>query len=121
MRPPLSDRCPREIAGRRRRRRESAVADQAIASCPQRADAGKAHCGVLNFYGARGKARRFPSVLVAYLVRSNVTGRSCWLRSTRGSSWPLIINATPHRCAPLLEVGDLGTEKSDADVGGRQV
>jgi len=53
--------------------------------------------------------------------RFNVTGRSCWLRSTRGSFWPLIINATPHRCAPLFEVGDLGTEKSDADVGGRQV
>jgi len=52
--------------------------------------------------------------------RFNVTGRSCWLRSTRGSSWPLIINATPHRCAPLFEVGDLGTEKSDADVGSRQ-
>src|SRR5438132_12790566 len=53
--------------------------------------------------------------------RSNVTGRSCWLRSTRGSSWPLIINATPHRCASLFEVGDLSTEKGEADVGGRQV
>jgi hypothetical protein len=51
----------------------------------------------------------------------NVTGRSCGLRSTRGSSWPLIINAIAHRCAPLLEVGDLGAKKSDADVGGRQV
>jgi len=58
MRPPLSDRCP-EIAGRRRRRRVSAVADQGTASCPLCADGGKAHCGVLNFYGARGKARRF--------------------------------------------------------------
>jgi len=48
-----------EIAGRRRRRRESAVEDQGTAFSPQRADAGKAHCGVLNFYGARGKARRF--------------------------------------------------------------
>jgi hypothetical protein len=63
----LSDRCP-EIAARRRRQRESAVEDQGIAFCPQRAEAGKAHCGVLNFYGARGKARRFPSVFVAYLV-----------------------------------------------------
>jgi hypothetical protein len=52
--------------------------------------------------------------------RFNVTGRSCWLRSTRGSSWPIIINATPHRCAPLLEVGDLSAEKGDADVGGCQ-
>ena len=66
--PSLSDRCPDEIAARRRRQRESAVEDQGTASCPQRADAGKAHCGVLNFYGARGKARRFASVLVAYLV-----------------------------------------------------
>src|SRR6266576_3175406 len=68
MRPPLSDRCPREIAGRRRRRPESAVADQATASCPLCADAGKAPGGVLKFYGARDKARRFASVLVAYLV-----------------------------------------------------
>ena len=52
--------------------------------------------------------------------RFNVTGRSCWLRSTRGSSWPLS-DATAHRCAPLFEVGDLGTEKGEADVGGRQV
>jgi len=47
--------------------------------------------------------------------------RSCRLRSHRGSSWPLIINATPHRCAPLFEVGDLRAKKSDADVCGRQV
>ena len=53
--------------------------------------------------------------------RFNVTGRSCWLRSTRGSSWPLIINAKAHRCAPLFEVVDLSTEKGEADVGGRQV
>jgi hypothetical protein len=30
------------------------------------------------------------------------------------------INATAHRCAPLFEVRDLSTEKSDADVRGRQ-
>src|SRR6266404_6147250 len=65
MRPPLSDRCPREIAGRRRRRRESAVEDQGTAFCPLCADAGKAPGGVLKFYGARDKARRFAWVLVA--------------------------------------------------------
>ena len=32
-----------------------------------------------------------------------------------------MIDATVHRCAPLLEVGDLSTEKGDASVGGRQV
>ena len=50
--------------------------------------------------------------------RFNVTGRSCWLRSTRGSSWPLIIKATAHRCAPLFEVVDLSAEKGDTDIGG---
>ncbi len=40
------------------------------------------------------------------------------LRSPRGFSWPLIINATAHRCAPLFEVGDLSTEKGDTDMGG---
>jgi hypothetical protein len=52
----------------------------------------------------------------------NVTGRSYGLRrQPRGSSWPLIINAIAHRCAPPFEVGDLGAKKSNADVGGRQV
>jgi len=37
------------------------------------------------------------------------------------SFWPLIIDSTAHRCAPLFEVGDLSSEKSDAGVGGRQV
>jgi hypothetical protein len=44
------------------------------------------------------------------------------MRSPRGRSfWPLMIDATAHRCAPLFEVGDLSTEKGDASVGGRQV
>src|ERR1700720_117097 len=51
--------APIEVAVRRRCRRESAVEDQGTASCPQRANAEKAHCGVLKFCGARGKARRF--------------------------------------------------------------
>jgi len=39
----------------------------------------------------------------------------------RGRSfWPLI-DATAHRCAPPFEIGDLSTEKGEADVGGRQV
>jgi hypothetical protein len=50
----------------------------------------------------------------------NVSGRSCGLGPPRGSSWPLIINATAHRCAPLFEVGDLSAKKGDADVGGCQ-
>jgi hypothetical protein len=54
-----SPKCAIEMAGRRRRRRESAVEDQGTVFSPQRADAGKAACGVLKFYGARGKARRF--------------------------------------------------------------
>ena len=41
------------------RRRESAVEDFGTDSCPLRADAGKAHCGVLEFYAARDKARCF--------------------------------------------------------------
>jgi len=32
-----------------------------------------------------------------------------------------MIDGTVHRCAPLFEVGDLSTEKSDASVGGGQV
>ena len=42
----------------------------------------------------------------------------CGRRSPRGSSWPLIISAIPHRCAPLFEVFDLSTEKGDTDIGG---
>jgi len=41
------------------RRRESTVEDFGTDSCPLRADAGKAHCGVLEFYAARDKARCF--------------------------------------------------------------
>ena len=55
--------------------------------------------------------------LVLMLLDAHAGG----LRSPRGFSWPLIINATAHRCAPLFEVGDLSTEKGEADVGGRQV
>ena len=47
-----------------------------------------------------------------------VTGRSRGLRSSRGSSWPLIISAIAHRFAPLFEVADLSTEKGDTDIGG---
>jgi len=56
---PLSDRCPDEIALRRKRRPESAVEGQGTDSCAQRASAGKTHCVVLKFYIGRGKARRF--------------------------------------------------------------
>src|SRR5260370_19502487 len=49
--------------------------------------------------------------------RFNVTGRSYGLRSPRGFSWPLIIKATAHRCAPLFEIGNLGAKKSDTDIG----
>jgi hypothetical protein len=52
----------------------------------------------------------------------NVTGRSCGLGPpSRRAFSPLTIDATAHRCAPLFEIGDLGTEKSDADVGSREV
>ena len=54
--------------------------------------------------------------------RFNVTGRSCGLRPPRRRAFsPLTIDATAHRCAPVFEVGDLSTEKSDADAGDRQV
>jgi hypothetical protein len=51
----------------------------------------------------------------------NVTGRSRGLRSPSRFFLAAYINATSHRSAPLFEVGDLSTEKSDADVRGRQV
>src|SRR5260370_4997569 len=50
--------------------------------------------------------------------RFNVTGRSYGLRSPRGFSWPLIVKATAHRCAPLFEIGNLGAKKSDTAIGG---
>ena len=51
----------------------------------------------------------------------NVTGRSCGLDPPSRFFLAAYINATAHRCAPLFEVGDLSTEKGDADVGDRQV
>ena len=57
-----------------------------------------------------------------FWFRFNVAGRSCGLGPPRRRAFsPLMIDATMHRCAPLFQVGDLSTQKSDADAGDRQV
>ena len=50
----------------------------------------------------------------------NVTGRS-WVCARRAGifSGRFTTDTAAHRGAPLFEVGDLSTEKGDADVGGR--